>query len=318
MRFPVVGALLVALLPFGGVPASPTVPAERPSGVTARDAGAEPTVAGKFQAAWTRRIPADPVLAQRSRRIARVLAADGRGYANLYDYGIPIYRVTDNTRRRRVECTKRWGRCELERARVPIPRGARPNAGSDRAMVLVHRGRGKVYEFWRARKTDAGWRTAWGTITRLSGDPGEGATGSGISRLAGVVRLGEIKAGAIEHPLVFSTDVACGARFRFPARKTDGRSTRRGCVPEGARVQLDPRVKLGRITMSPGERMVAKALQRYGAYAIDVGAERMAFAFEKPTSRRDPYPNAGLKWDYFAMKRIPWESLRVLRRWDGS
>ncbi len=44
----------------------------------------------------------------------------------------------------------------------------------------------------------------------------------------------------------------------------------------------------------------------------------MAFIFENPAGEANPYPRAGLEWDYFAMDGIPWRSLRVLRQWDGG
>jgi len=329
VTIPFVGMLTLALLILTGQPAtsgefaaSGMASAPGLTGGTQAVAAAT-TEAGRkkdghFGPAWTTRIQDRPVLTKRSQRMVRHLAADGRAYANLYDYGVPVYRVTDSTRHRRVTCTKPWGRCDLERQPVPIPAAAQPNLGSDGAMVLVHRGRGKVYEFWQARKRTSGWRTSWGTISRLSGDGSRGATGSGISRLAGIVRVKEMAARNIPHALVFSTNSACENRYRYPATKTDGTYDRRGCIPEGARVQLDPAIDLDSIRMARGERVVARALQRYGAYVVDVGAERMAFGFEKPTSTADPYPKAGLAWDYFAMERIPWESLRVLRRWDGS
>lgn len=317
-----VGTLTLSLLALTGQPApapNALVQASGSTGVT-RPGGGGTTAKSPapFGSAWSQPIPAHPTLDTRSQRMVRSLAADGRAYANLYDYGIPIYQVGDSTVLRRVECTKPWGTCDLERNRVPIPVVARPNFGSDGVMVLVHPRRDKVFEFWQARKSTSGWRTSWGTVTRPSGDARNGATGSGISRLAGIIRAEEMAARRIPHALVFSTDNACRDRYRYPATKTDGLSDRLDCIPEGARVQLDPAVDLADIPMPPGERVVARALQRYGAYVVDVGAENMAFGFEKPTSTRDPYPAAGLLWDYFAMKKIPWESLRVLRRWDGS
>jgi hypothetical protein len=43
----------------------------------------------------------------------------------------------------------------------------------------------------------------------------------------------------------------------------------------------------------------------------------MAFIFENPIGEQDPYPAAGLRWDYDNMPHIPWHRLRVLQRWDG-
>ena len=150
------------------------------------------------------------------------------------------------------------------------------------------------------------------------GTPGE-AVGSNISRLAGVVRTAEIARGRIDHALVFSTNNACRGVYRYPATKTDGPSDRSDCIPEGARVQLDPSLDVASMPgLTKAERVVAKALQTYGAYAMDIGGANMAFIFEDPSGRADPYPAAGLGWDYIGMDGIPWSKLRVLRNWNGN
>ena len=138
-----------------------------------------------------------------------------------------------------------------------------------------------------------------------------------MSRLAGVIRADEIARGRIDHALVFSTANACPTH-RYPASKSDGRSRRSDCVPEGARIQLDPSIDVDSLPgITGGERAVARALQLYGAYAIDSGGAALAVIFEAPTAEPDPYPAAGLDRDYFPMIHIPWERVRLLRQWDG-
>ena len=76
--------------------------------------------------------------------------------------------------------------------------------------------------------------------------------------------------GRIRHKLGFYTQAAALQRFVHPpACWTDG-----GCrngIPEGAVVQLDPDLDLHALGLSPGARIVARALQEYGAVCIDVG-----------------------------------------------
>ena len=129
----------------------------------------------------------------------------------------------------------------------------------------------------------------------------------------------------IEHALVVQSDTVCAGVFRAPAIKTDGDSTRTDCLPEGARLQLDPSIDVSKITgITPAERAVARALQRYGAYVIDRGGAPL----ERAPSKRAPTPRAsspgsayvaaGLSWDYHGMPRIPMATaLRVLKTWQG-
>lgn len=295
-------------------PASMASPTAAAAGVAVAPA---PSYFGKY---WHSPIPASPRLDPGSGKMVRYLSAQGAGIvANLYAYGIPIYTASSSTPRYRVTCTKDWGVCGLERQPVPVPKGAHPNSGSDGVMTVVDPGAGHSYEFWQARRVPGGWRSSWGAAVSLQGPGTGGATGSGLSRIAGVVRTADIARRQIPHALVFSTSNACARTFRVPAVKTDGHSQRSDCIPEGSRVQLSPSVRVDTLPgITSGERAVAKALQRYGAYVIDVGAARAAFSFEAPVHGNDPYPSAGFPWDYWHMPHIPWAQLRVLRSWDGS
>lgn len=271
---------------------------------------------------WNAPIPNQPLLDDNSSAIVDLLASSGYGTANLYEFGIPIYDADATTPRHNVSCERPgWGTCDIEDGPVPIPAGARPHPGSDGAMVVIDWEARRSYGYFKAARTaDGSWRAVWGDITDIDGrGVAKGAsTGAGVPRLAGVIRTFEIAAGTIDHALVFSTDVACVEQYRAPATKTDGTSELADCIPQGARIQLDPDVDLDALAnLSAGERAVAEALQTYGAYAIDNGGASMAFSFEHPMGGPDPYAAAGLVADYQSMEAIPWERLRVLRQWDG-
>lgn len=254
------------------------------------------------------------------------LSRTGQAYANLYAYGIPIYTATSSTPRYRVVCDQEgaWGACPLTQQPMPIPTGARPSSGTDGAMVVIDPATGTVGEYWRARRVGSTWQAGWGAVNSLTGSGWGGAsTGAGASRLGGVVRVDEIAAGVINHALVVQTDNACAGRFRAPALKTDGDSVRSDCIPEGARIQLDPTINLAAISgLTPGERAVARALQVYGAYVIDKAGTSMSVSFEvaRDATSSSPgavYTRAGLSWDYFGMPRVPWKRLRVLATCQG-
>jgi hypothetical protein len=191
--------------------------------------------------------------------------------------------------------------------------------------VVIDWSERRTVELWRAVQHSAAvWSAAWGTTTPIDGTgiPDVFGNGSGISHLAGVIRVEEIERERIDHALAFSTSNPCRDVYRFPATKTDGRSTRSDCVPEGTRIQLDPSIDLDAYDLTPAERTVAQALQTHGGYAVDTGGAAMAFYFEiapdaTPTDPGAVYTNSGLRRDYSVLGAIPWEHLRILNTWDG-
>jgi hypothetical protein len=271
---------------------------------------------------WNTPIPPSPVLDAKSSTWVSSLSS-GQHPADLYEFGVPIYETPAGTPRYTVPSLNApaWGPDAFAGITIPLMPDYAPASGLDGAMAVIDRSAAKAYGFWRYNWNGGRPYSSWGGVASLDGPGnGDGSTGAGVSRAAGVVRAEEIAAGVITHPLVFSTDIGnCSGTFRYPASKTDGRSSASTCMPEGTRVQLDPSVDLDAIPgITEGERIVGRALQKYGAIDIDNGSARMAFIFEEPTDERDPYPSAGLVGDYFNMSHIPWNRLRVLRQADGG
>jgi hypothetical protein len=247
-------------------------------------------------------------------------------YANLYAYGIPIYTAGESTPRYRVSCDMEgeWGSCPLSERPMPIPVGAKPSAGSDGVLTVIDPATNTVGEYWQAVRTGGTWKASWGAVNSLTGSGwGGGSTGAGASRLAGVIRVSEIKRGVIDHALVLQSDNVCAGVVRPPALKTDGTSSRSDCIPAGSRLQLDPSINLSTIKgLTPAERTVARAMQTYGGYLIDRGGASLSVSFERAAdassnSTGSVYKKAGLSWDYYGMSRVPWKRLRVLKTWQG-
>lgn len=270
-------------------------------------------------------IPANPILDPESDRMVEVLRE--RVVANLYQFGIGVEEVDESTAAVVVDCTKPWGTCLLDGERQRIPSDARPAPGSDGTLVVIDWSERRTVELWQAvQRPDGSWSTSWGTTTPIDGTgiPTVFGNGAGVSHLAGVVRVDEIADGNIDHALAFSSSYTCGDDYRYPATKTDGESPRRDCIPEGARIQLDPSIDLDEFDFTSAEYAIARAFQTYGAYAIDTGGTAMALNFEiadDAISLRDPgtaYVAAGLTADYFLLDAIPWQHLRVLNAWDGT
>lgn len=252
-----------------------------------------------------------------STEIARELGRDPT--ADIYAYGESILTATDATPRFRVTCRKLGGSCPLSVAGgVPIPDGAMPTTGSDHSLVVVAPSEHLAYELWQARRTGDQWSAEWGAVvstvglgnTDVAGGPG--GTGSGLSRLAGVVTISDLGRGVIPHALAFSSSLTCSS-YVYPAVKSDGETSPPNCIPEGARIQLDPTIDLAAIPgITPFELMVGRALQTYGAFARDTGGASLALSFESPHSgEANPYRSLGAPYDYFSMPHLPWKALRL-------
>lgn len=244
-------------------------------------------------------IPADPRLDPHSATWAAALAR-GSQILNTYQYGVPVFTNHDS---RGVRRPGSWQRIAVRRSDwgtnpfaafnpIWIPSHAAPSPQSDAAMVIIDPVRRLSVELWQARRDSAGrWSAGWGAVLSLDGradryavagvDTGQqGAVGAGVSRRAGLVTRADIAAGAIHHALVLSSDMVAPGVVRFPATKTDGRNLIRAAVPipEGARIQLDPRADLS--DLHGYQLLIARALQRYGAYVIDNGGARVAIIGE--------------------------------------
>lgn len=279
-------------------------------------------------------IPANPALdPQSAAMVASLASTAGRAQriAAMYDYGVVLLGpngITAATPRYdvRLKMYPAWGNDPFS-GTIPIPTGTPIAPGSDGHMAIADSTTNKVYGLWQVTYSRGVWGASWGAEVDLYGDgreaPPGSSTASGLSRYAGVIRGGEIAAGRIPHALFFSTDMAHPTKFRYPAYKTDGDNSAgvRVPIPEGARVQLDPRIDVEAIPgITVGEIIVAKALQEFGAYCGDKGGARMGFIFEflNTGNPGTTYVNAGLAWDYFDMSHIPWSSMRVLKSWNGK
>lgn len=278
-------------------------------------------------------IRANPVLDANSATWVSYLAAtDAQRVANLYEYSVAMIsasEITSNTPRYDVTLTQPWGSDPFGSTTVPIPVGTVVPPGSDGHLAILDPTTGTAYGIWQAAydSTTDSWSGSWGGMTSLNGDGIDqtgSATAAAIARYAGVVTAEEFSAAVaantgLGHALAFSTDLA-GPGFVYPATKSDGQNWAGVAtpIPEGYRIQLDPNIDIDAIPgITAGEKVIAKTLQTHGAYVVDQGGARMAFAFElvddaTSSSPGSVWADAGLAWDYYDMSGIPWSGLRVL------
>lgn len=265
---------------------------------------------------WNTALPANPALDPNSAAMIGTTAAKG-ATANVYAYGAPVYTASASDPLATVDCTENWGTCKPERTGVRLPAAAQPSSGSDAGFILVDLVAQKSCDFWQAVRSGNSIRASWATCVPLADKDGVGpqggATGGNINGLAGIVRTFEVRSGSIPHALAFATGNSCPT-FRYPATKSDGNGGT-NCMPEGARVQLDPSIDVDTIPgITPIEKMTARALQTYGGYNRDNCGANFCLGFESPQGETDPYKTAGLPWDYWNMPHIPWDKMRVINQ----
>ncbi len=203
-----------------------------------------------------------------------------------------------------------------------IPRYARPNTGSDHHLVVVDPSSNRELDMWLATynpKTDI-WSSGGRYITDAAGwgavcAPGvhcNGAVAAGFAAFGGIVRPEEIAQGHIDHALFLTEPFTRKEYAACPATHTDGISDDSAAIPEGARIQLDPAFNVDAQPWPRWERIIAHALQTYGAYVGDTGGT-LGFLGEATLDRGyDAWSKAGMPRGT-SLANLPWASFRVMR-----
>ena len=154
---------------------------------------------------------------------------------------------------------------------------------------------------WAARKNKEGmWTTGLGAVTdvRSSGvekpwfdqehefDAHRSRAG-GFPLIAGLIRPDEIKTGTIDHALVFAYQRGRSEFFVPPAstaQATVEEMNNRVGIPMGGRIQLDPAINVDTLNLTPACKIIAKALQEYGAFNGDYAGATVLYADNSPAA----------------------------------
>jgi hypothetical protein len=208
-------------------------------------------------------------------------------------------------------------------AAVPVPPGARPAAGSDGELVVWQPATDTMWEFWRMRRTAAGWVASWGgRLQGVSRSPGVflsphanwGTSASSLSLAGGLILPQELAGGKIDHALALGVPAIRARQFALPAQRTDGRSRCRNAVPEGARFRVDPRVDIEALRLPAPVATLTRAAQRYGIVVREQSGAVAFYAQNVASLGRDPYPAAfGGMSPTQLLARFPWSRLQLVR-----
>ena len=288
---------------------------EQPSG--------EPDRLYSSSSPFNQRIPRDPELSPDSAAQVQTLSdeADENGW--------PISSgVWTNTVFYAGRSTPRWHVAtrapgEPEFDGVPIPRRAFASRDADAGLIVIDRESGCEYDFGRFRWENGKPTAYFMNALRIRGgfadengdgvyDKGAAPSASGFASAAGMIRPEEMQRGYINHALTFTMQHARGP-VGWPVRPAtngDGRYEGRGTIPMGARIQLDPAFNVDAAPLQPWQKVIARALQEYGAYLKDTGGTFAFHAQHQATSGGYVYPWGRVDYAYLPTWLV--RHLRVL------
>lgn len=185
---------------------------------------------------------------------------------------------------------------------------------------------------WQATKLTGTWSGSFGGVFDVNDTGVKALAGIGVgSGLANNSPLeSEVQNGVIPHALNFAWTGNTSTAYRYPATKTDGRTS--GDMQEGMRFQLDPSYNCAGLA-TKYDRVVCVALQKYGMYDGDSGGGGVGFQIQtddftdtsrspwqtpgEPSRSGGIYCNAGLCANTAGLG-IPLNQFRLLAHWDGS
>ncbi|AOS43226.1 hypothetical protein Verru16b_00269 [Lacunisphaera limnophila] len=257
---------------------------------------------------WNTPLPADAAVDRDSPALIADLADRGPWLINIKDWSIPVYFVDAATTPRHDVGDLRpgiYGKGFAFPRQIPIPDGAiaSPPVGdhSDNHLSVIDRTLGLEWGMWAARQDATGrWFTGLGAVTDLTGtgvappwydNPREldshRARAGGFPLIAGLIRVDEIKAGRIAHALAFAYDHCRTGLFVPPAstsQVTQLEAVDSRGIPMGGRLQLDPAWDVEGSGLSPAGKIIARALQEYGAYCSDYAGANVLYAENSPAA----------------------------------
>jgi hypothetical protein len=270
---------------------------------------------------WNTPLPRRPAVDPRSgEKIGYWLSQIRHPNMVLRAYATAIAIARPGSARYRIACTVHPCPNLHRYGRVPIPAGTRADVDSDGHLAIWDPVKRREWDLWMSKCPEAcgqaGTGGAFSTKT-LVPNVRYSANAAGFPLLAGIVHPEEIRAGRIDHPLVFAAPNVGKGRV-CPARHDDGDNPDPRALKEGTLLQLDPGIRVSSLPIAEWERTIARALQQYGMYLVDQGGT-LSIGAENPINRGDLWAQLGLVGNSAMFSTaFPWSSMRVLtprKRW---
>ena len=199
------------------------------------------------------------------------------GTANLHPdfggppYGYPYAIVTNAHTRTFITFT--YG-SESDPGPYPFGPDTPIEQGSDRHAFMLNRSTCTLYELFDASWNNGHPTAGSGAIFNLRSNAlrpagWTSADAAGLPMLQGLVRLDEVRSGAIHHALRF-TAVRTDRSYLWPARHQAGAANDPTLPPMGARFRLRSSFNISHY--SPQAQVILRAMQHYGMIVADNGS----------------------------------------------
>jgi hypothetical protein len=297
--------------------------------VVASPAGAiTPVRAFSSTSWWNTPLPADAPLHPNSAGMVSWLKSDNSanflhlaGTTSTGAWGMPVYWADAGDQIYDVVQTKWTLTPEFNSLR--IPEEAQPDPTDDAEMVIYDLEAGYVVSMYEAKYisvTDT-WSAGGGSVYYLGSNGLHGSLTEsdddrnfghrGVSPSLGVVRWDEINADSLNHVLKIAVNTTKDAHV-FPMIDDEDGTTAAMAPPEGTRIRIKPSVDLGSLGLSAGARVIATALQKYGAVIGDQSGGNSTLKVENTVAE-----GRGWLWNGVlsasSLEAIPLESYEVIQ-----
>jgi len=127
-----------------------------------------------------------------------------------------------------------------------------------------------------------------------------------------VIRPEEIAQGHIDHALAITIPYTRQGFVACPATSGDGHNADPAALPIGARVQLDRSVDVSGLALPAWQKVIAIALQQYGAYVVDTGGSLEVRAESNLGRGYDAWAKAGVSPNSPSLAGLPWNNIHIL------
>lgn len=277
---------------------------------------------------WNTSLPADAPRHPDSKQIIDFLRQDNStdyvylsGTGSSGKWGQPVYWAEPGDPEYDVTSTRYFVPPEFKSLR--IPRDAKPDPTSDSEMTIYDLDRGYVAGLWNAEydsETDT-WTAGGGDIFYLdsnglhkalpgSDEPRNTGAHRGLPPPSYAIRLDEVQAGRIDHLIKIGVHTTKDEHV-FPMIGDENGTSYQFAPPEGTRIRIKPSVNLSTFGLSPAAKVVARALQEYGAIIGDQTGGPVELKMENTVAE-----GRGQLWngvlDHYSLSAIPLSAYEVI------